>query len=112
MTAERRKFTKKFKLEVVRAYLHRAPHETQADIGKRYQLGKSAMSNWIGLYGSQVSRTLQGQVTPPSPPGRRPTPLVPSHALDVLASVTSAIETLAPRERRSVVEAVLGLLPP
>jgi transposase-like protein len=108
---DRRKFTKKFKLEVVQAYLQRAPSETQADIGKRYQIGKSQMSSWIGLYGGQVTR---GVLRPTAATKSRPLP--PSAAgkvtLGALANVINAIEPLGRDDRRTVIEAVLGLLPP
>ena len=132
---ERRKFTKKFKLEVVRAYLQRKPRETQIDIAARYDIGKSAMSNWLALYESEAERSLsraapaepaaaaserrlfQSKPAPapapaPAPPAARPPAADQQRTLFALANVVEAIEPLHPQQRRIVVEAVLRLLPP
>lgn len=126
MSAERRKFTRKFKLEVVRAYLQRGPGESQISIGERYKLGKSAVSNWINLYAKEAGRGLSlpapepdrrrppARLLPPAPPVR-PVPTAATSgrpALEALARVINAIEPLGAAERRLVVGAVLGLLPP
>jgi transposase-like protein len=126
MSAERRKFTRKYKIEVVRAYLQRGPTETQATIGERFKLGKSAVSSWINRYAKEAGRGLAlpppasdrrkvapTRAPPPAPPAPPPRPAAEQQrALFALANVISAIEPLGAAERRMVVGAVLGLLPP
>lgn len=120
----RRKFTRKFKLEVVRAYLTRDPSESQATVGARFKLGKATVSQWVAEFGNEVTRSLPRgtEVVPTPPPLKAAAPPTPvrvgmaqaegvSVPLIALAGVVRAIETLPPEQRRTVVRAVLGLLP-
>lgn len=107
----RRRFGADMRAQVVKAV--KEDGETQADVGRRLGLSKSLVSRWVmDAEHADALRSARGKAISD---GMRRAPAVVESVgplLTALQNVARALEPLAPRERRTAIEAVLRLQPP